>query len=44
MKIKVTDEMVQKASEAYCEAHGMNPNNWKIVKRFIRIALEAALS
>jgi hypothetical protein len=42
--IKVTDDMVKKAAEAYCVSNGMNPNNWQHNQKHIRVALEAALS
>ncbi len=44
MKIKLTDEMVRKAAEAYAVSNGMNPNNWQHNQKHIRVALEAALS
>ena len=42
--IKVTDEMVKNAAEAYAVSNGMNPNNWQHYQKHIRAALEAALS
>jgi hypothetical protein len=42
--IKVTDEIVKKAAEAYAVSNGMNPNNWQHYQKHIRAALEAALS